>query len=60
MSDATTGSAHANARVSTMPKLSSPSDGATSAFVAQQRRRELVLGEEADDVDPVVGDTQPA
>ena len=32
MSDATAGSAHANARVSTMPKLSWPIDGATSAF----------------------------
>ena len=32
MSDATTGVAQANARVSTMPKLSPPSDGATSAF----------------------------
>jgi hypothetical protein len=32
MSDATTGVAHANARVSTIPKLSPPSDGATSAF----------------------------
>ena len=34
MSEATTGVAHANARVSTMPKLSPPSDGATSAFAA--------------------------
>ena len=34
MSDATTGVAHANARVSTIPKLSPPSDGATSAFAA--------------------------
>ena len=32
MADATTGVAHANARVSTMPKLSPPSEGATSAF----------------------------
>ena len=32
MSDATTGVAHAKARVSTMPKLSPPSEGATSAF----------------------------
>ena len=32
MSDATTGVAQANARVSTMPKLSPPSEGATSAF----------------------------
>ena len=32
MSDATTGSAQANARVSTIPKLSCPIDGATSAF----------------------------
>ena len=34
MSDATTGVAHANARVSTIPKLSPPSDGATSALAA--------------------------
>ena len=33
MSDETTGTAHANARVSTMPKLSMPIDGATSTFV---------------------------
>ncbi len=32
MSEATTGSAHANARVRTIPKLSPPSDGAASAF----------------------------
>jgi hypothetical protein len=32
MSDATTGIAHANPRVSTIPKLSPPSDGATSAL----------------------------
>ena len=32
MSDATTGVAHANARVSTIPKLSCPIDGAASAF----------------------------
>ena len=32
MSDATTGVAHASARVSTIPKLSPPRDGATSAF----------------------------
>ena len=32
MSDATTGNAHAKARVSTMPKLSPPIDGAASAF----------------------------
>ena len=37
MSDATTGSAQANARVSTIPKLSPPSDGAISAFVRESR-----------------------
>ena len=37
MSDATTGSPQANARVSTMPKLSPPSDGAMSAFVRASR-----------------------
>src|SRR6188472_1448129 len=35
MSEATTGVAQANARVSTMPKLSPPSEGATSAFAAR-------------------------
>ena len=34
MSEATTGVAHANARVSTIPKLSPPSDGATSTLAA--------------------------
>src|SRR5207248_221818 len=34
MSEATTGVADANARVSTIPKLSPPSDGATSALAA--------------------------
>ena len=43
MSDATAGVAHANARVSTIPKLSPPSDGATSAFVREQLLGELVL-----------------
>ena len=37
MSDATTGSAQANARVSTMPKLSPPSDGRDSAFAERSR-----------------------
>ena len=59
MSDATTGVAHANARVSTIPKLSPPSDGASSALVDFQEVRERVLGEEADDLDPVVGDAEP-
>ena len=59
MSDATTGKAHANARVSTMPKLSPPSDGATSAFVRASRAVSSSCGEEAEDVDPVVGDAQP-
>ena len=59
MSDATTGVAQANARVSTMPKLSPPSDGARSAFVERSRSVRLLLREEADDVDPVVGDTEP-
>ena len=59
MSEATTGSAQANARVSTMPKLSPPSDGATSAFVRAKQVGELLLRQEAEDVDPVVGDAQP-
>src|SRR6187200_2410432 len=37
MSEATTGVAHANARVSTIPKLSPPSEGASSAFVELRR-----------------------
>ena len=37
MSEATTGVAHANARVSTIPKLSPPSDGAASAFARAAR-----------------------
>ncbi len=35
MSEATTGVAHANARVSTIPKLSRPIDGATSSFACR-------------------------
>ena len=59
MSDATTGVAHAKARVSTIPKLSPPREGATSAFARQQLLREPVLVEEAEHLDAVVGHTQP-
>ena len=58
MSDATTGVAHANARVSTIPKLSPPSDGATSALAAQQLGREPLLVDDAEHVDPLVGDSR--
>ena len=58
MSEASTGVAQAKARVSTMPKLSPPSDGATSAFVEHRRAVSSVLREEADDVDPLVGDVE--
>ena len=53
MSEATTGVAHANARVSTMPKLSPPSDGAAITFAASSSPRELLLGEEAEHIDAV-------
>ena len=59
MSEATTGSAQANARVSTMPKLSCPIEGATSAFAPSSVAGQLVLAQEADDVDAVVGHPQP-
>ena len=57
MSEATTGVAQANARVSTMPKLSPPSDGATNAFADAKLLGELVLAQEAEHVDPVVDET---
>ena len=45
MSDATTGVAHANARVSTIPKLSPPSDGRDEQPCRLQLGGELVLAE---------------
>ena len=60
MSDATTGVAHASARVSTMPKLSPPSDGATSAFAASSSAVNALLVEEAEHVDAVVRHAQAA
>ena len=59
MSEATTGVAHANARVSTIPKLSPPSDGATSAFAARSSAVSASWREEAEHVDAVVGDAEP-
>ena len=55
MSEATTGVAHANARVSTIPKLSPPREGATSAFAARSSCGERVLRQEAEHVDALVG-----
>ena len=52
MSDATTGIAHAKARVSTMPKLSPPSDGAASAFARSSSSVSSSWRQEAEDVDP--------
>ena len=54
MSDETTGTAHANARVNTIPKLSMPIDGAASTFVLSSSRCEILLAEEAEHVDPLV------
>ena len=51
MSEATTGVAHANARVSTMPKLSPPSDGADQRLRREQLARQLLLRQEAEQVD---------
>ena len=59
MSEATTGVAQANARVSTMPKLSPPSDGAMSALAEASSRGQILLAEEAEHVDAVVGNAQP-
>ena len=59
MSDATTGTAQANARVSTIPKLSWPIDGAASAFARSSSSVELLLGEEAEHVDPLARDAVP-
>ena len=42
-----------------MPKLSPPSDGATSAFAAEELRGQLVLREEAEHVDSLVRHAQP-
>ena len=42
-----------------MPKLSPPSEGATSAFAREQLLGELLLRQEAEHVDAVVGDAQP-
>ena len=54
MSDATTGTAQAKARVSTMPKLSMPTDGATRSFARSSSSVRRVLAEEAEHVDPVL------
>ena len=59
MSDATTGVAQANARVSTIPKLSPPSEGASERLGRAEEVGERVLREEPDDVDPVVGHAEP-
>ena len=59
MSEATTGVAHAKARVMVMPKLSLPSDGATSSFAAASSCGERLVVDEAEHVDPLLRHPQP-